>query len=112
MGDDLSMCLFCGFLSLALTNRRDASVCVRTAVCQMLTQRGGWVQWATVYQAVGQLVREFESGMHEKIIESASADVREAIRFSRPRPPALFLSCNLSVVCCFGYGEEKERVNE
>ena len=112
MGDALRMCLFRGFLSLAFTIRLDASVCVRTAVCQMLTQWGAWVQWATVYQAVGQLVREFESGMHEKIIESASADVREAIRFSRPRPPALVLSCNLSVVCCFGYREENERVNQ
>ena len=39
------------------------------------------MQWVTVYQAVGQLVREFESGMHEKLIENASADVREAIRY-------------------------------
>ena len=38
-------------------------------------------QWGTVYQAVGQLVREFESGIHDKLVENASADVREAIRF-------------------------------
>ena len=34
-----------------------------------------------MYQAVGQLVREFESGIHDKLVENASADVREAIRF-------------------------------
>jgi len=44
------------------------------------TRIQGHEQWTTVYQAVGQLVREFESGMHEKLIENASADVREAIR--------------------------------
>ena len=37
-------------------------------------------QWATVHQAVGQLVREFESGVHDKLVENATADVREAIR--------------------------------
>eukprot|EP00802_Teleaulax_amphioxeia_P009383 Tamp_09399.p1 GENE.Tamp_09399~~Tamp_09399.p1 ORF type:complete len:675 (-),score=160.12 Tamp_09399:159-2162(-) len=40
----------------------------------------GHEEWATVFQSVGQLLREFESGMHEKLIENASADVREAIR--------------------------------
>jgi len=37
-------------------------------------------QWTNVYQSVGQLLREFDSGMHEKLIQNATADVREAIR--------------------------------
>ena len=41
-------------------------------------------QFVSVYQSLGQLVREFESGVHEKLIQNAFADVQgaqEARRF-------------------------------
>jgi len=59
------------------------------------------VQWATVFQSVGQLLREFESGMHEKLIENASADVREAIRSLFSQTPFVCLYCTLLYFCRF-----------
>ena len=45
----------------------------------------GQQQWVSVYQTLGKLLREFESRAHDRLVQNAAADVREAIHTDRSR---------------------------